>query len=58
MPHYEVKCISIIEETFEVYADDEKEAINIVNEVLEDPDKTLMEQNVINKSNYRVKEID
>lgn len=55
---YEVKCITIMEETFEVYADDEKQAEKIIDDVLEDPDDLLMEQQVINKSNYRVKEIE
>jgi hypothetical protein len=58
MAYFQVKCITIMEETFNVYADNEKEAINIIDNVLEDPDWLLKEQQVINKSNYRVTKLE
>jgi hypothetical protein len=53
---YQVKCITIMEETFEMYAEDEEDALKQVAE--EDPDWILKEQNVIAQSNFRVNKIE
>jgi hypothetical protein len=53
---YRVKCITVMEEVFEMYAEDEEDALKQVAE--EDPDCMLKEQNTFAQSNFKVERIE